>query len=131
MSLISFVAMFSWIGFSVLSIALDGHTFLIPSLSQEQSLLVWQTSVMAVMFVIVEIIIPWLHGGSTIGGSFVRMTCETKERTRGYRIFFYAMRTLTIVVALVLSPLMFPALAIYYLAKRCMPYDMIASQDNS
>lgn len=131
MSIVSFVAMFSWIGLSVLSVALNGRTFQIAPLSQEQTLVVWQTGVMAIMFVIVEIIIPWLHGGSTIGGSFVRMTCETKERTRGYRVFFYTMRTLTIVVALVLSPVMFPVLAIYYLAKRCMPYDMIASQDNS
>lgn len=125
MSIVSFVAMFSWIGVSLLSAVTSGQPLQIPPLTQEQTLVVWQTAMMGIMFIVLEIVIPWLRGGSTIGGSFVRMTCETRDRTLGYRVFFYAMRTLTIVAALLLSPVMFPVLAIYYFVKRCMPYDTI------
>lgn len=128
MSIVSFVAMISWIGITLLGMAVTGRVFEIPPLTQEQTLVAWQTIVMGIMFIITEIIIPWFHDGSTIGGSFVRMTCETKERTHWYRIFFYTMRTLTIVAALLLAPIMFPLLGIYYIAKRCMPYDMITGK---
>ena len=77
------------------------------------------------MFIALEIVIPWFRGGSTLGGSFVRMTCETRERSVAYRVFFYVMRTITMAMALVFSPVMFPVLGIYYLFKRRMPYDSV------
>ncbi len=129
MSLASFVATITWVGVALLSSVLWGHPLEIPPMGQEQTLAVWQTTVMALMFVVLEIVIPWFHDGSTIGGAFVRMTCETRDRTLSCRIFFYAMRTLTIVAALALAPLMFPLLAIYYFMKRCMPYDMVPGND--
>ena len=32
---------------------------------------------------VVEVAVPWAHGGQTPGGAFVRMTCETCERQGG------------------------------------------------
>ncbi len=125
MSLVSFVAAITWVGAALFSAVFWGHPPEIPPISQEQTAAAWQTTVTALMFVVLEIVVPWFNGGSTIGGAFVRMTCETRDRTLGHRIFFYAMRTLTIVAALAFAPLMLPLLAIYYLMKRRMPYDMV------
>ncbi len=55
-----------------------------------------------VTLVVVEVVIPWFHDGSTPGGSFVRMTFETHPRTTGYRVVFYAARSATLVFRLYL-----------------------------
>lgn len=91
-----------------------------------------RTAVMGVLaatvFVVVEVIVPWRHDGSTPGGSFVRMTFETHPRTRGYRILFYAVRAVTLWLV-IYGPIAFwplvPALLIFYLVCRRMPYDYI------
>lgn len=75
--------------------------------------------------VVVELVIPWFHGGSTPGGSFVRMTFETRPRTTGYRMLFYAARALTLVVVLWLAPWLIPFVLLFYLIARKMPYDYI------
>lgn len=124
-SIIGFVAMISWIAVDLGVVLASGQQLQLFSLTEGETLVLWQTCVGALMFIVLEIVIPWFRGGSTLGGSFVRMTCETCERSTTYRVFFYVMRTVTMAMALMLSPVMFPVLGIYYLIKRCMPYDNV------
>lgn len=77
-----------------------------------------------VAFLVVEVLVPWISGGQTPGGAFVRMTVEEHPRSEGYRVMFYGARMLVIVGCLVM-PLVLLIVAIYYLAKRQMPYDAI------
>ena len=78
-----------------------------------------------VAFVLVEVVIPWTHDGSTPGGSFVRMTFETHPRTTGYRAVFYLARMATLIAALFVWPWLILLLLLFYLIKREMPYDLI------
>ena len=84
-----------------------------------------------IALLIVELAIPWKRGGQTPGGTFVRMTCETRERTGSRRVAFYAARTFVVLCATGL-PGIEPRLGIVPLAcmlfcliKRRMPYDLI------
>ncbi len=89
-----------------------------------------------VSFIIVEIIIPWRHGGSTPGGSLVRMTFETEQRSGWRRVLFYAVRAITLLVCCIFPQFMLIILAIFYFFAREMPYDYLpcdrqcASADN-
>lgn len=81
-------------------------------------------------FLVVEVAVPWLRGGQTPGGAFVRMTVETHDRTRPRRALFYGARLLVMVACLMLWPMAtsviaLPVVLIYYLVKRQMPYDEI------
>lgn len=83
------------------------------------------TAAAAVVFVAVEVVVPWRCGGRTPGGAFVRMTCESHSRRPVLRVLFYVARTVALLV-LVLAPwAAVPAFAIFYLAARKMPYDYI------
>lgn len=75
--------------------------------------------------VVVEVVIPWMHEGCTPGGSFVRMSFEGHVRTSGWRVAFYACRVLTLLALFGLPFFAVPALLIFYVIKRCMPYDLI------
>lgn len=81
--------------------------------------------VAAAAFVWTECVRPWRHGGSTPGGAFVRMSCETRGRTGARRAAFYAARAATLGAALLFPPILWPALALFYLVARKMPYDLI------
>lgn len=83
----------------------------------------WILVVSVAAFLLVEGLLPWLRNGSTPGGSFVRMTCETKERTGFRRVLFYAARLVVLGMSYLWSPFAWPLLALYYLVRRCMPYD--------
>lgn len=83
----------------------------------------WIIVVSVATFLLVEGLLPWLRGGSTPGGSFVRMTCETKERTGYRRAVFYAARLLVLGMSYLWFPFAWPILALYYLVRRRMPYD--------
>ena len=85
----------------------------------------WVLWLTAAAFVWVEGVRPWLHGGSTPGGSFVRMSCETRERTGARRLAFYALRLAVLVAAYLYLPILWPALALFYLFAREMPYDLV------
>lgn len=85
-----------------------------------------------VMYVVFEVIIPWFREGRTLGGGFTRMTVETTMRCGWRRVAFYAVRAAVLYCAVfgatVLGPwqlLVVVALAIFWIAKRCMPYDLI------
>lgn len=85
----------------------------------------WVLWLTAAAFVWVEGVRPWLHGGSTPGGSFVRMSCETRERTGARRLAFYALRLAVLGAAYLYLPILWPALALFYLFAREMPYDLV------
>lgn len=81
----------------------------------------------AIAFIVVELIVPWTHDGSTPAGLFYRMSCETRERTGKTRGLFYALRTATILLLLLLPKYVALPLALFYLVVRKMPYDFIPS----
>lgn len=83
----------------------------------------WILVVSVATFLLVEGVLPWLHGGSTPGGSFVRMTCETREREGFGRGVFYAARLAVLGMSYCFFPFAWPLLALYYFARRRMPYD--------
>lgn len=76
-------------------------------------------------FVWVELVVPWRHGGSTPGGAFVRMSCETQERAGTRRLAFYVLRVVVLGGAYFFFPLAWPILALFYLVMRAMPYDLV------
>lgn len=76
---------------------------------------------------VVELIIPLARQGRTLGGSFVRMTCETRRRRGGWRALFYVLRSAVIVA----SPVIWPVLAVFWLVKRQMPYDLVPGEDEA
>lgn len=98
----------------------------LPGMGVEESVQWCSGALWLLVFLLVEVVIPWCHGGSTPGGSFVRMTFETRPRTTGRRVLFYAARVVTLLLTLEVVPwLMIPALALFYLFARRMPYDYL------
>lgn len=85
----------------------------------------WAAVVALVVFVLVEGVLPCLHGGSTPGGGFVRMTCETKERAGARRLAFYVARLTVIGWSCLYAFIAWPLLALFYLFARRMPYDFL------
>lgn len=98
-------------------------TFPNMTANQTAALVIDGTAIIAL--IVVEVLIPWFHDGSTPGGSFVRMTFENHPRTLGYRLLFYAARSATLVLAFSWVPWMAIILLVFYLVKREMPYDLI------
>ena len=78
-----------------------------------------------VAFAVLEVAIPRLHVGSTLGGLFVRMSCETRPRTGWHRALFYAVRSVVLIAVFALPPYVIPILALFYLIARKMPYDFL------
>ena len=85
----------------------------------------WMLYVLAAVFVVVEGVVPWRCGGSTPGGAFVRMSCETRPRAGARRLAFFAARLAVIGGACLCFPFAAPLLALFYLVARKMPYDFI------
>ena len=85
----------------------------------------WMRYVFLGVLGLLEGVLPWMRGGRTLGGDFVRMTFETRERHGARRLVFYAARLAVIVLTLPLTPIMLLILAIFYAAARQMPYDFI------
>ena len=85
----------------------------------------WALWMECAAFVLVELVRPATHGGSTPGGAFVRMSCETKPRTGARRAVFYLVRLVVLGGAYLFFPLAWPVLALFYLFARRMPYDFI------
>lgn len=78
-----------------------------------------------VIFVIVQFFIPLANHGKTPGGSFVRMTCETKERGPVMRVVFLAVRLVVIIGAFMYAPLAMPLLGLFFIIAHRMPYDYL------
>lgn len=80
-----------------------------------------ESAVLGLAFLVVEGVVPWMRAGRTPGGGFVRMTCETRERTGARRTLFYLLR----LVFLALAPVLWPVCALAWLLLRRMPYDLV------
>ena len=76
-------------------------------------------------FLWVELVAPWRHAGSTPGGAFVRMSCETREREGARRAAFYVLRVVVLGTAYFFFPILWPVFALFYLFARRMPYDFV------
>lgn len=87
--------------------------------------LCWRPAVLVASFLLVEGVFPWMHGGSTPGGGFVRMSSETEPRTGARRAAFYVARVLVLGSSWPFAPLAWLALAAFFLVARRMPYDYI------
>lgn len=80
---------------------------------------------------IVEVVVPWRCGGKTPGGSFVRMSIETRPRNAGRRAAFYAARFFVVLCVCGLPGIeprfgVVPLICLaFFLFKRKMPYDLI------
>lgn len=57
------------------------------------------TAVFAALVILLELVVPAARRGSTLGGGFVRMTCETRVRRGWRRALFYAARLLVFLCA--------------------------------
>ncbi len=76
-------------------------------------------------FLWVELVAPWRHAGSTPGGAFVRMSCETREREGARRAVFYVLRVVVLGAAYFFFPILWPVFALFFLFARRMPYDFV------
>ncbi|MCI1634825.1 VanZ family protein [Bifidobacterium sp.] len=96
-----------------------------------QGLRMMVLSIIALAFLIFELVLPVLSNGQTLGGRFTHMTVEGKARTGTRRAAFYTGRTVTL--AVLLGPWGIPWLSfglalillIFWLVKRQMVYDLI------
>lgn len=85
----------------------------------------WAIYVGVAAFLVFEGVVPWTREGRTLGGDFVRMTCETRPRTGIRRFVFYVARLATIALTCLFPGPVVVILAIFYFCARCMPYDLI------
>ena len=93
-----------------------------------------QALIFAVMFFLFEAVVPFLRGGLTLGGGFLRMSVETKPREGVKRLAFYALRFLSLYVVTATGSLgaIAPApqlwilfLLLFWVVKKQMPYDLL------
>lgn len=78
-----------------------------------------------VLFTLVELVWPVLHKGMTLGGGFVRMSCETKDRDGMMRALFYVLRTLVFAAVVLYEPFIGLVVPVFYLFAHRMPYDFL------
>lgn len=86
--------------------------------------------VMFAMLAVFELIIPCCRRGSTLGGSYTHMTCETRTRTGWRRAMFYAARFAVMCCVIFggdthLAAVTVIVVAVFWLFARRMPYDLI------
>lgn len=126
LTLVGLVAFVPWTLVDLVSELVFGQAFTLPGDDPTETVNELVMASFAVAFLVVEVVVPWCCDGSTPGGAFVRMTCESYPRTTGYRVLFYIARTITLVLAL--GPTTFiavPVLALFYLFACKTPYDYI------
>lgn len=124
LTLITLVNGLFWLIIS-LPFSITGTEIALPNVSAEQTQQWFTDAVFLLLLLVVEVAIPWHNNGSTPGGSFVRMTCESHVRASGSRAVFYAVRSATIALLLLIPWLLIPSLGIFYLIKRKMPCDLV------
>lgn len=81
--------------------------------------------VLAALFVLVEGVLPALHKGMTLGGGFVRMSFETKDRDGAMRGLFYVLRLAVLGSVVLYEPFIAVYVLVFYLFARRMPYDFL------
>lgn len=93
-------------------------------------------AMMLVALAVFELVVPWLRGGATLGGSFTHMTCETRPRSGWRRAVFLLARFACVAVVAMPSLFSFSGLAalallVFYAFARRMPYDLLPADDGS
>jgi glycopeptide antibiotics resistance protein len=96
-----------------------------------QGMRIMVLSIIALAYLIFELLIPVLSHGQTLGGRFTHMTVESKARSGWRRAAFYAARS--VIIALVIGPWGVPGwslglavvVLVFWLIKRQMIYDLI------
>lgn len=78
-----------------------------------------------------EWFVPLARRGSTPGGAFVRMTCETRERTGLLRLAFLTLRFAVIALVFVKPLWAVAGCAACWLVFRKMPYDLLPASRTS
>lgn len=116
------------------AVALDSTHYAIGALLITTDGVHWVPAILAaIMFAIFEVWIPWRHDGRTLGGTYTRMTVETKTRTGWRRALFYIARTLVLGAWFVLFNdgadrwfwYLTAALVVWWVFVRRMPWDLI------
>lgn len=123
--MIAFCTFVPWLAGALVCEVLFDRPFALPDLDPSDTAALMCMAGFVAAFVVLEVVIPWVNGGSTLGGLFVRMSCETKPRTGWHRVAFYAARSLMLLAACAFPPYVIPLLALFYLIARQMPYDLI------
>ncbi len=99
--------------------------FALPGLDASQTEQIFIIPCALASFAVIEVIIPWHHGGSTPGGKLVHMTFETVPRTGWKRVLLYATRSVVLLFFFMTPPFAAIILGAFYLIARKMPYDYL------
>jgi glycopeptide antibiotics resistance protein len=82
----------------------------------------WSFRAMLVFF---EFLVPLAWKGRTLGGSFVRMSCETRPRRGLLRVVFFVVRLAVFYLVVKFPAYALAALLVWWVVFRAMPYDML------
>lgn len=125
---LTLVGLAALVPYSVVALTMEAvglGAWQLPGMTAAQTANAVMATCAVVAFAVAEVVIPWLHDGSTPGGSFVRMTFETHPRTFWCRVLFYIARVATLVAVLAVWPWLVLVVLLFYAVKREMPYDLI------
>ena len=112
------------LAFLVVAVAVSLAIWNVPGLEALRDV-PWAEAVLLAVFVLVEGVLPWRHDGSTPGGAFVRMSCETREREGWRRAAFYLVRLVVLGAVLLWFPVAWLPTLVFWLVARRMPYDLV------
>lgn len=76
-----------------------------------------------------ELLVPLARGGRTLGGGFVRMTCETRPRRGVLRLAFLSLRFATLCAVLAWPIPAAVACVLWWPVFRKMPYDLLPASE--
>lgn len=132
MTIVGAAVMLAIVGVDLVLALTGGHE---AAIARNQTVYHWietgSVVLLIALFALMEVVVPWRHGGSTPGGAFVRMTFETRHRTGWRRVLFYAVRIATLVLLFAFPLIAVPVLLIFYAIARQMPYDLLPVQPAS
>lgn len=125
MVIMGFCAGLPWLSVALATEMLAHQPFCFPGLDAIQTEGIAIALCGGASFIAFEILIPYFHHGSTLGGMLVRMTFETEYRTGEKRLLFYGARSFTLLFLLFFPVYVALPLALFYLITRKMPYDYL------
>lgn len=117
-----------WLVMALASETLFDAPLTLGNLSAEQTEGLMVVICFAISYVIFEVMVPWCNDGSTVGGRLVHMSFETRKRAGWWRVLFYAVRAVSLLVIMAFAAFLVPAVLIFYLVARKMPYDYLPAK---
>lgn len=124
-TLIAFITFGPWIFFELVSELLFDQAFSLLGMNTVQTESVLTVGCFTLAFCGIELVFPWIKGGSTPGGLIVRMSFETKERTGWKRVLFYGVRGVFLASLFVLPQIIILLTIVFYPIAHKMPYDYL------